>query len=319
MFSFIDQFFFQLKRFYGAHKSILWLLLLTLVVQATTVMVTQDTTNTLENFKNSSFWSKPLLKLNSGSGLQKLSFSDNQNTFLSDINKSDGLSQTTPTPYAKITPSDLNSRTSPTPTLVPIQKPTVIPTPIPTSVPTLIPTNTPTPTLVPTRIPTNTPTPTVLPTQVPTNTPTPTPTPTPVPTSPPDQVSSRTVSLYLTSTNAYTPYASASVDVQVFEHASGYWDFIISGYVTELIPNREYQFWLCGNGCSSHSGAKFFTDNQGNATLSQIIINHNQANDPLNSSRIYQTSTSGSVGNDFTACLMETLYSSPCLRATSYF
>lgn len=158
--------------------------------------------------------------------------------------------------------------------------------------------------------PAATPTPTFTPTR------TPTPTSTMAPTSTPVQNTNMSISLYLTPPGNYTLEARANLNMEVIKNVNGYWDFLLSGEITKLMPSREYQIWLCGVNCSSNTEARFNTDENGNKSLSNIKISgHNQKGDSLNRIVIYEMPKQGEeIPNDPTACFMVSNDSIPCLK-----
>jgi len=103
--------------------------------------------------------------------------------------------------------------------------------------------------------------------------------------------------------------------MEVIKNSNGYWDFVLTGEITKLMPSREYQVWLCGANCSSNTEARFNTDESGHKTLSNAkIAGHNQKGDPLNRIVIYEVSKPGAIPDDPTACFLVSNDSTPCLK-----
>jgi len=183
---------------------------------------------------------------------------------------------------------DSNSQASPTPDA------SASPTPTPTS----------TPIATPTPISTSTPTP--KPVVTPTPTPTVSPTPNPV-------ISNVSVTL---NPGEATPYATGLVEMNVKENSNGYWDYQITGSFSALQPNRTYQLWLCGINCSSHTSAKFQTNDSGTGSISGVTITHAQWNDPLDLVSIWEVQPAGLIPDDPSACFKVSINSNSCLAGS---
>jgi len=176
----------------------------------------------------------------------------------------------------------------------------------------------PTPTLQPTA-------PTATPTSVPNSTPTQTPSSTPSPTVTPfdeddTDLTPTTYAKYnLSPDGSATPNAFGWVEFQVIMNNNGYWDFNTSAEMNMLQPNRRYQLWICNTNCSSTNQARFTTDSTGHASLSNVIINHAQGNDPVSSVKIWQLSDAGEIIDDATTCFMHGNSSIACLKTNIGF
>lgn len=204
-----------------------------------------------------------------------------------------------------------NSSSSPTPTPTVVSTPTPTPFPTTTQLPDAASTPTPLPTATP--FPTSTP----VPTYEPVSTPTPVPTATPTPT--PEAAVSETKEVTLFPASSATPNANGSLTITAQKYDHGYWDFVILGSFRFLQPQRLYQVWLCNTGCSSHTDAKFQTDESGNASLSEVVINHPQVNDPVSSIKVWELPPSGEIIEDPTTCYYISNDAKPCLEGSIRF
>jgi hypothetical protein len=130
-----------------------------------------------------------------------------------------------------------------------------------------------------------------------------------------------TVNVSLFPVSGFTPNGRGNVSFTVTKNSNGYWDFLVlNASYTSLEPNRSYQLHLCGeNGCSSHSGARFTTNNLGNGSFGNVLINHNQWNNPITRVVVYEYITSGPIPTDPKSCPMVSLSSTPCLKASLSF
>lgn len=180
------------------------------------------------------------------------------------------------------------------------------------------PSPTPTPTIslsaTPTQTPTKTPFSEPTPTPIPTSTPTP-PFSTPTPTS----VPSETKEVVLLSASPAVPNADGQLTITALKHDHGYWDFVVSGSFRFLQPQSLYQLWFCNINCSSHDDAKFMTDDSGSASLSEVVINHPQVNDPVSSIRVWELPPAGEIIEDSNTCYGSSNNSSPCLNGSISF
>ena len=170
------------------------------------------------------------------------------------------------------------------------------------------------PTPTPTKPPTTTQLPTPTPTSTPMLDPTSTPTPTPVPT--------ETKETMLFPYNSAVPNADGKITITAKKYEHGYWDFVISGSFRFLQPRKIYQLWLCGTegtGCSSHTDAKFMTDENGNASLANMTIHYPQGKYPLDKIVVWEAETAeNEIPQDKNNCYPNT-GASPCLEGSIHF
>jgi len=179
----------------------------------------------------------------------------------------------------------------------------------------------PTPTTVVTAPPSPTPTTqaqVVVPTSTPTQAPQPTLAPTTEPTPTEASVERSTVNLNFERDGSFTPSASGSTTIEAIKNTNGYWEFVIDASFANLQPNRNYQYWMCGDGCSSNNNAKFTSDDNGNGHISGASITFRQVGGtPMDRIMIWEMPENGAeIISDSTTCYMISNGSTGCLKAS---
>lgn len=172
-------------------------------------------------------------------------------------------------------------------------------------------------TIIPTSTRAPTPQSTTQPTIKPTATLTPIPSPTP--TQPTSNISNINFNLNSNGAN-FTPNAKGSGSGTVTKNSNGYWDYAINVGFSNLMPNRNYQIWLCGTNCSSnYNSCRFITDNSGNYNLSQCQTTHAQWNDPIRRIAVWENPVDREAGSDPRACPMVSMDYTPCISTVFNF
>ncbi len=138
--------------------------------------------------------------------------------------------------------------------------------------------------------------------------------PTPTPATSPTSISINQPFTYtLTAQGNFTPNATGNGGGTVTKNVNGYWDYKISVLANNLMPNKQYQLWICGINCSSVTAAQFTTNNQGTGTFTGAVINHAQWNDPIQKIAIWEIQPAGPLPTDPNACFKLSNTSQACL------